>query len=192
MAKKIILCDMDGIIVDFTGEIIRKINKKYNANLRRSDINTWDFKDCVPKEYGSPWQFANQDGFYENLKPLAGAIAALAQLHDAGLEIVISTSPSKNPNSAAEKKRWVARHLPFVNENQVMVGSMKHLLKGDFFIDDAPKNQKKYREAWPDTPILTIKYPFDADEGVTVEAEGYQDTDNAWRVIVREILARAA
>ena len=192
MSKKVVLCDMDGIMADLSRLIIDTINDKHTEhNVHRDDITDWALHKCLP--IGEKvWDYVNEDGFFEKIQPIPGAIPALEQLHDAGVMIVIATSPTRNANSAAEKKRWVAKHLPFIKHRHVMVGSLKHLLKGDFLIDDSPEQQKNYRKAWPDSTILTIKHAFEPSKVVDVVADDYKDPAKAWDVIVKEILARIA
>ncbi len=147
---------MDGIIADMSRSVIEIVNERHpDLNVKRDDITDWNLHECLP--IGEKvWEYVNEDGFFDKHKPIPGAVPGLAQLHDAGLLIVIATSPTRNANSAAEKKRWIAKHFPFIKHRHVMVGSLKHLLKGDFFIDDSPSQQTNYRKAWPDSTILTI------------------------------------
>jgi len=189
--SKIVLCDLDGIVADLQGKLIEVSNRDHGTDMKRSDVDDWQLTKCF--SIGEKvWDYVGADGWFDDLEPLAGAVSGLAQLHDAGLKVVVLTSATNNPNSAAEKKRWAAKHLPFIKRRHVMVGALKHLVRGDFFIDDSPAQQKAYRKAWPDSTILTIKYEFPADKGVDVQAESYKDTSEAWDIIVKEVLARIA
>lgn len=187
--KKVFLCDMDGILTNLHGALLDRYNNDFNENLKPSDIKHWELKKLFKKKENI-WDYLNDSNFFGTLKPLPGAIAGLAQIHDAGALVVIATSPGRNPDAAGQKKRWMSKHADFINHRHMMIGPLKYLLKGDFFLDDSPEQQKDYRKAWPDTTILTIKYPFDPDPGVTVVAEDYSDTRKAWDTIVRETLAR--
>lgn len=189
VARKIILCDMDGILADMHGAVIKLLKSEYDIDFKRSQFTHHDFGKCLPIE-DKIWRHVNEDGWFDRLQPIPGAISGLAQLYDSGAQIVIATSPTRNASSAKEKKEWLAKHAPFLKPRNTMIGALKHLLKGDFLIDDSADQQKNYRKAWPDSTILTIRYPAGADKGVDVIADGYDDSIKAWNTIVKEVLAR--
>lgn len=48
MTKKIVLCDMDGILADLTGMIISKVNEEHGLKVTRSDIDKLGFQKLFP------------------------------------------------------------------------------------------------------------------------------------------------
>lgn len=130
--KEIIFVDMDDCICDFTGN--------YNHKLK------------LTPEIKYP---QSQYGFFTDLKPIEAAIDAVNILRYK-YDVYILTRPSfRNPLCYTEKRIWLEKYfgLPFC-EKLILCG-YKHLLKGDYLIDDHP---------WPlfeGEQILFGKEPFE-------------------------------
>lgn len=56
------------------------------------------------------------------------------------------------------------------------------MVKGEIFIDDSPSNIMSYREAWPDSKILSIGYPFNKSvkSAVDLYASEYNKPKKCW------------
>jgi 5'(3')-deoxyribonucleotidase len=189
MPKRLrILIDLDEIVVDLKGTWLAQYNKDYDDNLTTADITTWEIDQLVKPECGDKiLSYTHVDGFYYGLKPIDGAIEAvkyLATKHN----VMILSAGSANPNSAAEKIRWVQEHLGFKRQ-RVMIGQLKEWVKGDVLIDDSPGQIKNYRKEWPNAHILTIEYPYNevAKDCVNLRAASYKDQKAAWGHILTYI-----
>lgn len=79
--KKILYCDLDGVIVDYD-----------------------KFKHLTDDQKRLP-------GFFENLPPIPGAIDAFRELCDMYDVYILSTAPWSNPHAWSEKRLWVEKHL---------------------------------------------------------------------------------
>lgn len=78
----------------------------------------------------------SQYGFFSNLTPIDGAIAAYHKLGEK-FEVYILTAPSfLNPLCYTEKRVWVEKHLGMAATPHLIICKRKGLLKGDFLIDD--------------------------------------------------------
>ena len=124
--KQIIYIDMDGVLVDLESEINYFISK----NQQYNHID-WDL---IPNVFRNP-------------KPIVGAIEAVTQLIDSNLfDIYIATtSPWNNPQSACDKICWIQAHFNGKLDRKVIITHHKHLLQGDFLIDDREHNGKKFK-----------------------------------------------
>ncbi len=80
----------------------------------------------------------SQFGFYQQLQPLPGAIAAMQTLYaSTQYTPYILTAPSlRNPWSYTEKRVWVEQHLGFAFVERLIICSNKGLLIGDILVDD--------------------------------------------------------
>jgi 5'(3')-deoxyribonucleotidase len=187
MEKLTILCDLDGIVADLLTPWLSRYNADYGDNLTVTDITDWDIHNCVKSECGEKiYDYINEPGFYFNLKPLPGAIDTINSLRNDGHEVVFVTASASAPHTAEEKLRWIEKHFG-MSRRDVFIGHKKHLVKGDVFIDDSPKNLMKYREAWPDALICTIAYPHNVGSDVDFRAVSCTDTATAWNGILRAI-----
>lgn len=193
MKKLTILCDLDGICADlltpwleiYNREILRPASDR--SPLKVEDIVDWDIGNFVPAEHKQAlYDIISRPGLYESLKPLPGAIDGLEALRKAGHEVIIVTAGAKGHNTAAEKLSWCRTHLGLKRQS-VIIAHRKEMVKGDLFIDDSPEKIDAYRAAWPDTPILTIAYPYNARCDFNFRVHSWQDTKSAWLGIVRTV-----
>ncbi len=185
MRKLKILCDMDGIITDLIKKWIAYYNDDYGEKLTTEDIRHWRMSANV-KIGNKIHDYLYVDGFFRDLEPLPGAINALSEMKKMGHEVYIVTAPSWPGTSAQDKISWVREHMPFIKKRDIFLGHNKHMIKGDVFIDDSPENLKEYRQAWPESSIFTIAYPYSwmAKDVVNLCAEDYRDTAKAWDTIL--------
>ncbi|MFK8163141.1 MAG: hypothetical protein AB8H12_11815 [Lewinella sp.] len=120
MKKKIIYVDMDGVLCDFVAAHAEALAANPGILYPQS-----------------------QYGFFRNLRPMPGAIAAMAALqHHPALEVYILTAPSiPNPLCYSEKREWVETHLGMEMVRRLIISPNKGLSKGDFLIDDHTKGR---------------------------------------------------
>jgi len=115
MEKKIVYVDMDGVLCDF-------------AEAHATALAANPGIQYPQRQYG----------FFRNLKPLSGALAAMASLRsNPTIEVYILTAPSiPNPLCYSEKREWVENHLGIEMVQKLIISPNKGLNKGDFLIDD--------------------------------------------------------
>lgn len=184
-----ILCDLDGIVVDLYGAWLSLYNKEYKDSLTVNDLDQFDMHKNVKPECGSKiYDYLETKDFFFNLKPLPGAVAALrkiAKVH----EVVILTAAVSYPESAADKIRWIAKYLPFINRKDVIVCTKKYYVYGDILIDDKSGNIISQKAHWPKTKIYTIAYPYNNDVKrlCKVRADDCTNTKTAWQQILNEL-----
>jgi len=180
-----VLVDLDAIVADSLKKWLALYNKDYDDNLTVAGVTEYDISKAVkPEACKTIYDYIRRHDFFDNLEPIEGAIKVLSRLRDDGHNVVILSAPASNPLSAAKKITWAQEHLK-VKRQQVMLGHLKHLVKGDVFIDDSPDNIVSYRMAWPDAHVLTIEYPYNREvhELVNLMASDYENTKQAWQQI---------
>ena len=125
MTKKIVYFDMDGVLCKF--------RKRFNEEVKRNP------KILYPQA---------TYGFFTNLEPhyiMLGLYKALVK--NENFEVHILTAPSyMNPMCYTEKRVWVEKHLGLEAAESMIISGYKHLLKGDYLIDDnvTGKGQDKF------------------------------------------------
>lgn len=178
--KLVIAIDLDAIVIDLIRPWLGWYNQRYDDTLTIDDIKSYKVEQFA-KKTASMFAFFADHSNYANCPVLPGAAEGLLELRDAGHDIIIATATAGD--TANIKWHHVAKAAPWLHENNIMVGARKERIHADVFIDDAPKNIVKYRNAWPNAHILTIAYPYNQDCRSLVNryAIGYHDTANAWR-----------
>lgn len=190
MRTPLLICDLDNIVTNLMDPWLAWYNDRWKddltlARFKHYNIMRWVKPECKEEEL---MEFFSDLDRYRNLSPLEGAVEGLREVHNLGVEIVISTAVVGE--CAGPKFSWCAKYLPFVPQKNIQVGYRKDLLgPADFFIDDAPGHLKRHREKWPETNLLTIAYPYNEDlvDFVDIHARCYQNTHAAWETMVKAI-----
>lgn len=183
-----ILIDLDSITVDLLQPWLNLYNADYDDHLTVEDITSWDTHLSVKPACGMKiYDYLKRPGFFAGLKPLPGAQAAIANLYAAGHRLYMVTAAPDG--SATEKVHWVSEWLPFLNaKKQTVICFDKHIIDGDVLIDDSPKNLVNWKAAHPDKFVMGIRYPYNTNTKVAgLLAEGWQDTELAWKTMLRYI-----
>lgn len=117
--KQVVFVDMDNVLVDFQSgidKIPEEDKKKYEGHL-----------DDVP-------------GIFSLMEPYEGAIEGYTWLCKHFDTYILSTAPWDNPSAWTDKLHWVKKHLPDLARKRLILSHNKHLLRGDYLIDDRRKN----------------------------------------------------
>lgn len=86
----------------------------------------------------------SQVGFFLNLQPLPGALAAYDRLKTMGHHALFLTAPSvKNPLCYTEKRMSIERHFGYEACRDLIIAHDKSLLRGDVLIDDRSDSNKQ-------------------------------------------------
>ena len=111
--------DMDGVLVDFQSGIDKlsdEIKQEYEGRL-----------DEVP-------------GIFSLMEPMPGAIEAVHELSKHYDVYILSTAPWKNPSAWSDKINWITKHFGDIFKKRVILTHCKHLVNGDYLVDDRAKN----------------------------------------------------
>jgi 5'(3')-deoxyribonucleotidase len=178
-----ILVDLDAIVIDLIRPWLAFYNKDHHDDLTVDDLTTYKIHNHAKKlkQRKDLYRFFEDHINYLSCPVLPGASEGLLEMHRAGHDLIISTATSGS--TASIKWELVKKAAPWLHVDNVMVGARKERLKGDVFIDDAPKNIVKYRNAWPEAHILTIAYPYNKSclTLVNCYAQDHNHTVEAWQ-----------
>lgn len=143
------LIDQDDILAEFTQETLDRYNLERKTTWSVADIKTWHLEDTIGLDI---CEFIDQQAelhnFYEDLKPVPGALAGMRELVELGHDVlIVSAVPAHIPMSWHGKIRWMNKHLPWFNLRNFISCSRKYLIKGDVLFDDAAHNTEAFIEA---------------------------------------------
>ena len=124
MRKKIVFIDMDGVLVNFEGAMLKayKNNPGFSEKYKKNP-------DEIP-------------GIFKDPKPIKGAIESVTQLAKSGkYDLFIATTATwENPEAAMHKRLWIEKYFGVLFEKKMMITHRKDLLLGEYLIDDRLKN----------------------------------------------------
>lgn len=161
MKKLTILVDLDSVLADLDAKWYPAWNAHAGDDLHPTRVFEWATHKFTKTKCMGIYDMLNPPGFFFDLDPIPGGIDAVRALHDDGHRIVIVTAaPSEAPTAAYDKKKWVHKHLPFINKKNVIVTEAKDVIRGDILIDDGPHNIEEFRKSNPNAFIATISYNY--------------------------------
>ena len=134
-----VLLDMDGVVVDWDAGFRAAWAARGRAAPERA--RSYYMEECFeePGLREEAVQLFHSEGFFRDLAPREGALAAVREIAEA-YEVFICTSPVLTSSfCAAEKYAWVERHLGAEWKRRVVLTSDKTLVRGDVLIDDKPQ-----------------------------------------------------
>jgi 5'-nucleotidase len=138
-----ILVDMDGVLCDYTGAHMAKVAERFphlTQYIEQAQFS-WKNEEAFPEEARDAIEeIVLEPGFFANLQPIDGAIAAVRALAAAGHDVRICTAPKKiHTYCVPEKYNWVKEHLGQEFVERIIMTRDKTLTQGDILIDDKPE-----------------------------------------------------
>ena len=139
MKKLTILCDADDTIQELTVHWLAELNRRYNCNVRKEDIKSWDitkaFPNLTPDEVFEPLY---RKDFWERTTPVEGSSHYLKKLIEDGHDVLIVTA--SNSETFEDKKKKLTQMFPFLSEEKIIRENNKQTVSGDILIDDGVHN----------------------------------------------------
>lgn len=145
--KPRVLLDVDGVLADFVGGYLRLLAEHTGIVATHEQVTQFDIgaslgltKDQaarMKRAVGSAEQFAR------SLSPLPGAIEGVRALQEVA-DVWIATSPwNSNPTWCHDREWWLKEHFG-IPHARVTHTSAKHMLRGDFLVDDKTETLQKW------------------------------------------------
>ena len=149
--NKIVLIDMDGVIVDFERGFIESWRKKYpnKPYISLKERKNFYVIDDYPEELKrDASKIYLEIGFFEKLKPIKDAIPAFKEI-SRKFEVFIITSPlTERPNTISEKMEWIKKKLGNETLERLIITKDKTIVHADYLIDDKPGVQGIFTPTW--------------------------------------------
>lgn len=148
-----ILVDMDGVIADWGrayGESLEAYGDEARSIPRHADQRTFNLNEGrTPREKSIIAAVMVEQGFYQRLEPIPGAMRALKNAVKSGHDVRIVTSPwVANPTCASDKLNWIVSHYGSQWGERVVITNDKTIVRGDVLIDDKPEITGSMEPEW--------------------------------------------
>jgi 5'(3')-deoxyribonucleotidase len=141
---KTIKVDIDGVLRNILPTMCDLYNNAFKTSLQPSDIVDYNVSDAFPFiEYDLGMTavdyFFNINGkeVFRYSKPYDGAIEGINKLHNLGYKITIVSSQA-TVNNKIDTLLWLRDNDVYYDD--ICFTSDKDIVKGDYMIDDYPKN----------------------------------------------------
>lgn len=131
-----ILLDMDDVITDFLGGLIKVYNDRNGTHLKVDDVRSWDLSEIDPAIV----DIYKEAGFFTKLEPKQTAMSTLRKLIDSTRYDVYIITACNDPIEYAEKVAYMKQILPIFNVNRLISCKEKEIIRGDLIVDDCVGN----------------------------------------------------
>jgi 5'(3')-deoxyribonucleotidase len=178
-----IAVDIDGVLADQVGAVLRVIEKEYGLKYLKSDVNRahWTFSG------GEIWSEISRllaDPEYTLSVPLIeGSQKGIEQLADYNVCVVTA----RRSNAEDATKQWLSTHFPCLTEYYHARTGMKHNIPSDVLIDDLDMNIVEFVKSDPNRRGILFVHPW------SMNCTGIENYSNQvhycpeWKSVVRAI-----
>ena len=148
MKIKHILLDMDGVLTDFVGHFCKTFS--YMPSVETWPKGEFNLAKVLGIEEDHMWELISEKapGYWKTMPPQWFAEELMDIIRSSGIPFTISTSPSRDPYSAAGKIMWLQEYMG-LDFRHFMIGSNKALMarRNVLLIDDYDKNLDAFKAA---------------------------------------------
>lgn len=154
------LVDVDEVLCNFVqGGLGPLFTQEFGVNWRDYlPKKRWDVLSVLPE--GPLDEYVGKPGFVRSLPVYPEAQTSIARLRHY-CEIVAVTTPSRTPYWAYEREQWLKEHFD-IDRSHILQGAPKHMVSGDFFLDDNPENVLQWSQENEGTAMLWTT-PYNKD-----------------------------
>ena len=134
----IYLIDMDDVIVDFKGKLMRELKALHPTDntIKLSKVYT-SVSESFTSYEDDIRTIVDGDGFFRDLELIPGAVEGMTKLHNQGHDVFICSKPRwTSPTCASDKKEWVREFMPDFLQKKLILTWDKSVIQGDILIDD--------------------------------------------------------
>jgi 5'(3')-deoxyribonucleotidase/uncharacterized protein with PQ loop repeat len=149
-AKLRVAVDMDEVIADAFGKMLRAYNERTGRNITKEQIANEGIEIMFAPEFLTPElktaldELPHDRSFFGDLELVEGAQESLRKLSK-DFEIFIASAAMDVPSSFDAKYQWLKQYFPFIPQSHYIFCGDKSILNADFLIDDRPRHFQHFR-----------------------------------------------
>jgi 5'(3')-deoxyribonucleotidase/uncharacterized protein with PQ loop repeat len=142
--------DMDEVIADAFGKMLRAYNERTGRNITKEQIASEGIEIMFAPEFLTPElkialdELPHDRSFFGDLELMEGAQESLRELSK-DFEIFIASAAMDVPSSFDAKYQWLKQYFPFIPQSHYIFCGDKSILNADFLIDDRPRHFAHFR-----------------------------------------------
>ena len=141
---KRIRVDMDEVLADALGKLIRLYNAEFSENLTVQDMwGDWMVDVLPDSRQDRLMSYLHEPDFFDDLDVMPDSQRVLERM-SRRYEIFVATAAMEFPNSFGPKFRWLERHFPFLSPTRFVFCGDKSILHADYLIDDMPRHFQRF------------------------------------------------
>lgn len=158
----ILLIDMDGVLVDFVGGVIKEYERKTGTVLEYP--TEFRFEDAWKgvADMDAINDIMLQKDFFLNLEPMPGAIEACRMMEKMpSIDFHLCTAPKRGSTyCVGEKWEWIKHYLGQNWTDNFAAIYDKTLVHGDILLDDHPDQRGRMTPEWVQ---VLYDHPYNRD-----------------------------
>ncbi|VVB63841.1 5' nucleotidase, deoxy (Pyrimidine), cytosolic type C protein (NT5C) [uncultured archaeon] len=178
-----IAVDIDGVLADQVGAVLRVIEKEYGLKYLKSDINRahWTFSG---REIWSEISRLLADPEYTLSVPLIeGSQKGIEQLADHDVFVVTA----RRPNTEDATKQWLSTNFPCLTEYYHARTGTKHNIPSEILIDDLDMNIVEFVKSDPNRYGILFVHPWSINGTDIANYSKQVHYCPEWKSVVRAI-----
>lgn len=140
---KLVLLDLDGVIVDFVSAALAV----HDSPLSHDDVSQWDMAALMGIHEDELWRPIDVEGphFWQRLDKYPWADEVIRACRKAAPEFCIATTPSRSPHSTAGKIAWLQGEFGEKFRDYALTPRKHHMARPDtLLVDDSNDNCAKF------------------------------------------------
>jgi 5'(3')-deoxyribonucleotidase len=145
MNRERVIIDMDEVIADPMGEMIRWYKEKHDGEINHGKMLGGSWVKGFPEEHHDMiHERLLSPGFFRNLPVMQDAVDVIREMNQR-YELFIVSAAMEFPDSLKDKVEWLGDNFPFLTWKQITLCGDKRLIYGDHMIDDHVKNLEHFK-----------------------------------------------
>jgi 5'-nucleotidase len=132
-----IVVDMDGVLADTYAKFIDRYEASFGRRPTHEELlgrKVYDLEGAADIRNAM-----HEKGFFRDIAVIPGAVEVMRELYDK-YEVYIVSTASEFKHSYRDKWEWLEEHFPFINFQRIVFCGDKHIVHGDYMIDDKVGN----------------------------------------------------
>lgn len=175
------LCDVDDVLTPFVARLLPYLQEiKPDFRLEDLDPDVWDlFSTLTHRQRTMIFAVMAREGFCRSFQSAEGAYEAVTRLRSLGCHVYAVTAPNHFPYWASERVKWLWDKFA-IDSDEVALTNAKHIVKGDFMLDDRPEHVVRWAKENPQgvAMLWTTEHNCRSKTGLKYRVRGWDEVLN--------------
>lgn len=186
--RRRLLLDVDGPCANFTQKVFNVVKEETGGRetYTPDQVTTWDILSILKPEWREKFEkdHYRRKGFCRTIPVVEGAISAVEELRD-HVDVHFVTSPMDTEYWAYERGKYLEEHFS-AKPTEVVQTSEKHIVSGDYLVDDKVSHIEKWAEHHPEGTAFLWDMPYNRNVKIKNVPGKIQRVDG-WADLLRVI-----